>query len=169
MVGMSDTPTQDGTLEQWRLLLEQVEGRLKIQFEEVDGLDRKATTGLAATGVILGLVVNNVDSVIKSPDPVPLVFYSALIVLAAALVMGIYALWPRKLWVVPEPTPLIAQHSAGRPEHTVGELLSTKAAAYDLNVKLTDSKGDRVRVQMLLLAIGGALLVAAYVLERVVK
>jgi hypothetical protein len=166
---VTETAPEDRTLEQWRLLLEQVEGRLKVQLEEVDGLDRKATTGLAATGVILGLVVNNVGSVTTAPDPVPLLFHGALVVLAAALVTGVFALWPRKLWVVPEPTPLLAQHAAGQPEHTVGELLSTKAAAYDLNVKLTDSKGDRVRFQMLLLAIGGGLLVGAYLLERLVK
>jgi hypothetical protein len=166
---VTEPQPQDRTLDQWRLLLEQVEGRLKVQLEEVDGLDRKATTGLAGTGVLLGLVVNNVDSAAKSPDPVPWVFYGALAVLALALVVGVSALWPRKLWVVPEPTPLLAQHASSQPERTVGELLSTKAAAYDLNVKITGAKGDRVRVQMVLLALGGGLLVVATLLERLVK
>ncbi len=165
---MTDAPAPDRTLEQRRLLLEQVEGRLRIQFEEVDGLDRKATTVLAATGVTLGLVINNASTVATSPVGVQWFYYGALGLLAVALVAGVYALWPRHLMVVPEPKPLLEQHAGSLPEFTIGELVSTKAAAYERNVVLTKAKGDRVRLQMVLLALGGSLLVTAYVLERLV-
>lgn len=56
---MTDASSPDPWEPQRRLLLGQIEGRLRVQFDELDGLDRKATTVLAATGVTLGLVVNN--------------------------------------------------------------------------------------------------------------
>ena len=86
---MTDASSPDPWEPQRRLLLEQVEGRLRVQFDELDGLDRKATTILAATGVTLGLVVNNTDDFAKAKDPVPFLFYAALVVLAAGLIAGV--------------------------------------------------------------------------------
>jgi hypothetical protein len=168
MWAVTDDPPPDRTLEQRRLLLEQVEGRIKIQFDELDGLDRKATTVLAATGVTLGLVINNAGHFVSSPRPVPLVFYEALVILAAGLIAGVLAMWPRNVEVVPEPKPFLEQHGTSLPEVTVGELVSTKALAFTRNHGIARRKGDRVRIQMVLLALGGSLLVGAYILERLV-
>jgi hypothetical protein len=165
---MSDPLPPDRTLEQWRLLLEQTEGRLTLQSDEMDGLDRKATTVLAATGIVLGLVINNADSFATSQPPVLLLFYGALVVLAAGIVWGVRALWPQDWRVVPEPGPLIDKHKTLLPEFTTGELLTTKAKAFEHNVPVTQTKANRIRVQMVLLALGGVLLVAAYVLERLI-
>jgi hypothetical protein len=155
-------------LEQRRLLLEQVEGRLEVQLQELDGLDRKATTVLAATGVLLGLVINNAGDFATSPSPVPWVFYGALAVLAVALFAGVRTLWPIKISVVPEPRPFLDQHAAKRPEETMGELANTKAEAFRKNAVFTRTKGDQLRLQMVLLALGGSFLVGAYVLERLI-
>jgi hypothetical protein len=165
---MTDSHLPDRTLEQRRLLLEQVEGRLKVQFDELDGLDRKATTVLAATGVTLGLVINNAGHFASSPIPVPWVFYGALVVLAAGLVAGVVTLWPRDVQVVPDPGPFLEQHQTSLAEPILAELISTKALAFAENHPIARTKGDRVRIQMVLLALGGALLVGAYILERVV-
>jgi hypothetical protein len=165
---VSETPPPDRTLEQRQLLLEQVERRLEIQFDELDGLDRKATTVLAATGVTLGLVINNVRDFASSPCPVPWVFYGALVVLAVGLIAGVAAMWPRNVEVVPDPEPFLEQHGTNLPEATVGELVSTKALAFAANHKIARRKGDQVRNQMVLLALGGSLLVGAYILERLV-
>lgn len=54
------------------------------------------------------------------------------------------------------------------PMAVFGELISTKALAFAKNHDVARTKGNRVRAQMLLLAVGGSLLVAAYVLERLV-
>jgi len=48
----------------------------------------------------------------------------------------------------------------------LGELVSTKALAFANNHGIARTKGNRVRVQMVLLAVGGLLLVGAYVLGR---
>jgi hypothetical protein len=165
---VTDTPPPDRTLEQRRLLLDQVEGRLKVQSEELDGLDRKATTILGATGVVLGLVISNASDFATSPCPVPYLFYGALVVLAAGLVAGVWTLWPRSFQVVPEPGPFLAEHQSKTPEHTIGELVKTKADVFVFNKKVVETKADRIRLQMVLLALGGILLVGAYVMERLV-
>lgn len=165
---MTDVPPRDRTLEQRQLLLEQVDGRIAVQFDELDSLDRKATTVLAATGVVLGLVINNAGAFARSPSPVPWVFYGALVVLAVGLFAGVVALWPRDIRIVPEPRPFLDQHGTSLPEQILGELISTKALAFQMNVAVARTKGDRVRIQMVLLAVGGGLLVGAYVLERLV-
>jgi hypothetical protein len=164
---MPDGSTSDATLAQRRLLLEQIESRLRVQFDELDGLDRKATTVLAATGVTLGLVINNAGSLDNAPALVGFMFYSALVVLAAGLVQGILALWPRRIQVVPDPGPLLEQHQQSPLELIIGEVVSTKSLAFAINHPIARLKGDRVRIQMVLLAVGGTLLVASLVLERV--
>ena len=165
---MIETPPPDRTLDQRRLLLEQVEGRLKVQFDELDGLDRKATTVLAATAVTLGLVINNTSHFASTPYPLPWVFYGALVVLAAGLIAGVAAMWPRDVAVVPDPGPFLEQHQSKLPEWTVGELVNTKALAFATNHPIARRKGARVRFQMALLALGGSLLVGSYLLERLV-
>jgi hypothetical protein len=165
---MTDPPSPDRTLEQRRLLLEQTEARLTLQSDAIDGLDRKATAVLAATGVLLGLVINNTDHFAASPWPMPLVFYGALVILAVGLIAGVQALWFIPFWVVPEPGPLIAQHANKTPEETIGELVTTKAEAVQRNANSGKIKVDRLRRQMILLALGGGSLVGAYVLERLI-
>lgn len=165
---MIDAPPPDRTLEQRRLLLEQVEARLKVQMDEFDGLDRKATTVLAAAGIVLGLVINNASDFARSTGPVTWVFYGALVVLSVGLVAGVFALWPRDVQVVPELGPFLEQHGTSLPEHTLGELISSKATAFKVNGDVARTKGERVRLQMVLLALGGGLLVGAYILARLI-
>ncbi|HEX5014176.1 MAG TPA: hypothetical protein VFV72_08440, partial [Candidatus Limnocylindrales bacterium] len=102
------------------------------------------------------------------PCPVPWVFYGALVTLAAALIAGVVALWPRHVQVAPELGPFLEQHQMSLPEATIGELVSTKALTFETNSEIARRKGNRVRVQMVLLALGGSLLVGAYILERLV-
>jgi hypothetical protein len=165
---MTDPPSPDRTLEQWRLFHEQVDSRIALQFDTTDGLDRKATAVLAATGVVLGLVINNADHFATSRDLAPLLFIEALVVLAFALAAGVIALWPRPFNVVPEPGPLLDQHANKAPVESIGELLATKRKAFDDNKGVSRSKLRRLRAQMVLLAVGGGLLVGAYVLERLI-
>ncbi len=164
---MTDTSSPGRTLEQRRLLLEQVDARMRAQSDEWDGLDRKATTVLAANGVILGLVINNAGSFAASPPVVSLAFYASLAVLAIALVAGIRSLWPRAFAVVPEPQQFLDQHAKQSPEQTMGELASTKAKAFGDNKAAASTKVGRVRWQMALLALGAGLLVSAYIIERI--
>lgn len=166
---VTDAAEYDPTRDQRHLLLEQVEGSLRVQSDEMDGLDRKVTTVLAATGVILGLVINNAEDFANSPPVVVVTFYAALVVLAAGVVAGVISLWPRRFGFVPEPRPFLDQHATRLPEFTLGELANTKADAFGDNTAVVKTKVNRLRAQMVLLAAGGALLVAAYVLERLVS
>jgi hypothetical protein len=165
---VTDAPSPDPTLDQRRLLLEQLDARMETQSDELDGLDRKATTVLVATGVLLGLVVNNARDFPTSPPLLPLALYGSLAVLAVALFAGVWSLWPSRFAVVPEPGPFLAQYATRMPVDTMGELLSTKADAFNGNAKVARKKANRLRFQMVLLAVGGGLLVGAYILERLV-
>jgi hypothetical protein len=113
--------------DQLMLLLEQVEGRLGSQREEWEGLDRKATTILGATGVVFGLVVNSAEPVTPASDVGPRVLLSALIVLVGGVVIGIMSLAPRRIANVPEPTPLITDYAGVSTDLTLGTLITTKA------------------------------------------
>ncbi|HET9754900.1 MAG TPA: hypothetical protein VFP66_00225 [Candidatus Limnocylindrales bacterium] len=60
---------------------------------------------------------------------------------------------------------MLHKHATNTPEETIGELLTTKAEAFERNTPVTRTKANRIRAQMLLLMAGGILLVGAYVLE----
>jgi hypothetical protein len=151
--------------EQLTLLLDQVEGRLGTQREEWEGLDRKATTILGATGVVFGLVVNSAQPLNAASDLGTRILLSALVVLAGGLVIGILSLAPRRIASVPEPTPLLANYAGASTDLTLGTLITTKAQVFDFNRKVLDSKLRFLVVQMILLAVGGGLLVAALLIE----
>jgi hypothetical protein len=153
--------------DQLKLLLEQVEGRLGTQREEWDGLDRKATTILGATGVLFGLVVNNADPLATTPQPGPRLFLASLVVLIGGVVVGILCLAPRRIANVPEPTPLVRGYASATTDLTLGTLTTTKAQVFDFNRSVLESKLRFLVVQMALLVIGGALLTAALVIGEV--
>lgn len=161
------TPPPDP--EQVRLLNDLVESRLQLQTDELDSLDRKATTVLAGTGVLLGLVVNNVDAFAKSTSAgPPILFYGSLILLAAGLVAGLWTLWPRRIQVVPQPAALVDQYYARHPDDTLPEILSTRRKGWADNKPVVERKSRRLKLQIILLATGGVLLVAAYIMDKVV-
>lgn len=163
---MIEPPVSDVTTTQRRLLLEQVEGSLKVQSDAHDALDRKVATVVAATGFLLGLVINNTSDFAAARDGVTFAFYLALIALAVALVIGLAALWPRPFGLVPEPEPFLEKHATKLLPEIVGVLISTKARVYGDNKEVARSKYKLLRWQTFLLAVGGVMLVAAYVLER---
>jgi hypothetical protein len=154
--------------DQLRLLLEQVDARLEIQVRSLESLDEKATTILGATGVVLGLVLASGDDFSSANQPVPAFYYGALVALAIGLVIGVKTLWPQGLSVVPEPKVLVNDYYGRSLEQTIADLLPTKRDAFAENVELSEAKGRGLRVQMVIVAVGGILLVAAYVLVKVV-
>lgn len=155
--------------EQVRLLNDLVQARLELQRDELDSLDRKATTVLAGTGVLLGLVVNNVDAFAHATSQAaPIFLYSSMVSLALGLVAGLWTLWPRHIQVIPHPTNLVEQYYARHPADTLPEILSTRRTGWEKNKPVVERKSWRLKIQIGLLAAGGVLLVVAYVLNKVV-
>ncbi len=155
---MTETPASlvnppSGQLE---LLTAELEGRLKAQSGEVESLDRKASTGLAATGVVLGLVVNNVDKFATALSGPRNVFLGSLALLAAALACGVWSIWPRRAKVVPSPRRLIEGYYAKSRDDTLANLVSARLRAFEENKNLSLSKILWLRLEMSLLALGGA-------------
>jgi hypothetical protein len=153
---MTGTP-EPPTLAHLTLLLAQVDARLADQRSEWDGLDRKGTTVLAATGVLLGLVVNNAAAFRAYPAPAPDVYLASAAVLVLGLAAGVVNLVPRRFRAAPEPPHLLDYAGQGS-EHTVGTLLTTKAKAFKINADQVVWKVRAVRAQLALLVIAGGLL-----------
>ncbi len=84
------------------LLDREVRGRLDYQLTEVDGLDTKATTVLAASGVFLGLVVTGTKAIVHPALVTTVTLDTALLVLTVCLFIGAYVIWPREVRVVPK-------------------------------------------------------------------
>jgi hypothetical protein len=154
-------------LDHLRLLLEQVDQRVRYQRDEWDGLDRKATTVLATTGVLLGLVVNNATYLSGTPPPGPFVFFLALGALVVALVAGVVALWPREFRVVPEPKPFVDAYAGEPTDKTLGTLVSTKAMYFAENRGPMTTKLRLLRGQVVLVTLAGLLLAVVLVIREV--
>lgn len=152
--------------EQLTLLNEELKRRAELQSEEMEGLDRKGSTMLAGTGVVLGLVINNVDAFTTTLPGVRFLFLGALVVLTLALLAGVIVLWPRKAKVVPAPRRLVEGYYAQDHDDTLARLLSTRLAAAELNKNLTVGKVRALMWQMVLMAIGGVGLVLAFALKE---
>jgi hypothetical protein len=164
---MSDAPLPD--LEHLRLLLDQVDQRIAYQRDEWDGLDRKATTVLATTGVVLGLVVNNAGAFAATPSPGPTLFIVALCALVVGLVAGVITLWPREFKVVPQPGPFLDRYGGAATDLTMGTLVRTKADAFQDNLPTLIWKLRALRAQMGLLTGASVVLVIVLVLREVMK
>lgn len=159
------TPPPD--LDRLRFLLAQVDDQMAHQRDEWDGLDRKATTVLATTGVLLGLVVNNAGALGRTPSPGPSVFFLALAALVVALGAGVVALAPRRLTDAPDPEPFLSGYADKELGDTIGTLVSTKAGEYRKNGDTIHSKLLAVRVQMTLVLAAGILLAVLLVIQEV--
>jgi hypothetical protein len=144
--------------EHLRLLHDQIEARNGLQHDEWDGLERKGTTVLAATGVMLALVVNNAKSFEAYPAPAPTLFIGTLALLALGIGAGVVTLWPRDFKVAPEPAPLLEGYTAEATDYTLARVLRSKAAAFEVNESSKRPKLWAIRAQLLLLAAAGGLL-----------
>jgi hypothetical protein len=149
--------------EQLTLLNQELVSRSRVQLDELDGLDRKASTFVAATGVVLGLVGNNANSFASSADLVRYAFLAAVLLFAFSLICGLFEFWPRRLLTVPDGQGLVDKYYALLPEPTLASLVSTRADALRNNDTACIEKFHWLRRQMLCFAIGSGLLVFAFV------
>lgn len=131
------------------------------QSDELEGLDRKATTVLAANGVVLGLALNSSGALATSSALVYSVSIGSLLALGIGLLAGLVTLWPVSRKIVPRPGRLVQGYYAKRKSETLAVLISTRLAAFESNEGLSRTKTLRLRLQMVLLAVGGVGLVVA--------
>jgi hypothetical protein len=160
------SPSKYPPREQLVLLNEELSGRAALQSDEIEGIDRKASTMLAGTGVVLGLVVNNVGQFQGEIPEARYLFFGSLAVLAVGLVAGVFALWPRRVRVVPEPRGLVEGYYAQDHDHTLANLVSIRLRALEENKNFSRHKVLSLRAQMLLLAAGGIGLVLAFIAKE---
>lgn len=155
--------------DQLTLVREELAGLAELQSGEVEGLDRKGTTILAANGVVLGLVLSNVEDFHDVAGWAPVFFNVALVGLAVGLLLGVWQLWPRKFKVVPEPKPFVKGYYAKPWNETMANLISAHLKAFGINKALSAQKSRLLKGQMVMLAGGGVLLVAAYLTNELLR
>jgi hypothetical protein len=155
-----------------KLLHDQLSERSAHQDDELEGLDRKASTMLASVGLVFGLILNNADHFSLADLCTcqtfwfPVAYYVALFVLAVGLLFGVWQLWPQNISVVPRPGRLIDGYYWKPTDETLAVLLSARVKALEQNEGLTRKKSLRLRVQMVSVGGGGLLLLAAYLLRQ---
>jgi hypothetical protein len=146
------------TIEQLTLLEREMAAALVRQREAWDGLDRKGTTLMATTGVLLGLLANQAETIQAYRDPAPAAFKVALAMLVLGIVAGLFTLWPRQFTVVPDPKGLLS-YAGKAADYTLGTLASTEAAAYERNRGGMQFKLWMVRLQTALLVLAAIALI----------
>jgi hypothetical protein len=156
-------------LDHLKLLDAAVEGRLAAQHDEWDGIERKGTTILGATGVLLGLVVNNGGNLGAYPGPAPLLFGLAVLALSAGVLAGVVTIWPRDFAIVPEPADLLDVYAAKATDFTIGTLLRTKQKAFEKNRRGLQPKVLAIRAQLILLAVGAVALLLVLTIREVTQ
>lgn len=122
---------------------------------------------LAATGVLLGLAVNNASAFETYPAPAPALFLVALAALALGVGAGVITLWPREFKVAPEPGPLLKGYTAAATDYTLAQVLQNKAGAIAINEGKRRPKVLAIRFQLVLVAAAGGLLFAVLWIGRV--
>jgi hypothetical protein len=149
--------------EQLDLLAKELDSRVKSESAEYEGLDRKATATLAATGVVFGLVINNADQFAASLSGPRNLYNASLVLLVLGLVAGVRSMWPRRAAIVPKPRNLIADYYKRQRDDTLAALIATRVEAFGLNANIADGKLKWLRFQMGLLCCGGIALVVAFI------
>lgn len=148
----------------WRerlvLLNEELRGRAALQWEELDGIDRKASTILAGTGVVLALVINNARP-LQETHASSVLFFIAVIGLAAALASGVFVLWPRRLDTVPAAQRLVDEYHSQSYDETLRALVATRARATETNRQTVEAKVRALKVQVAFFGVAAACLVVA--------
>jgi hypothetical protein len=152
--------------EQLVLLNEELHGRAGLQSDELEGLDRKASTMLAGTGVVLAVVINNVNQFQLTGCEARDLFYGSLVSLSAALFAGVVALWPRQIRVIPSPRGLVERYYAKGYDETLANLVSSRLKAAELNKNISVGKVRALKFQMVLVALGGLSIVLAFLAKE---
>jgi hypothetical protein len=152
--------------EDLRFLLAQIEGRSSAQADAFDALDRKATTILAASGVLLGLAITSRAALANPSAVVSTAYDVALVMLVLGLIEGVSVLWTQGFTFVPEPRPFLDDAYGKTLDETLPTLLANKRDAFERNAQLNHHKDARLRLQMAVLIVGGTVLFAAQLLLR---
>lgn len=146
----------------------EVKERLALQRTELDDLQRIIAIVLTANGVVLGFAGSQFPS---GPHHAKFfLFVAAVAVLAADIVAGAWALWPKRaIKTTVDPAALVEEYTAAATNVMLYDLIAAARAAYQQNedVGIQKLRSMLVRSQLLLLGAGALLLGAGTVAPHV--
>lgn len=155
------------------LAYDEAKGLIHVQMQEIDRLDTKASTLLAASGLILsvlisgqalgifslagrgiGFAVNRVDHVLLA---------SASLFIMISLVLGVMALWVRCYKLAPHPKTMRSKYLDWPEEQTKLQVLHNIVCAFGVNASIISTKITRLKYGLSFFAVRTALLVIIFV------
>lgn len=154
-----DRPTEP----QVRLLYAELLAALKLQLDEIDTVERKATFLLAPIAAALGLGVNAIGKLGPSMWAQG-VFNVGLITLVAALFASVGAIWLTDVWSVPGGEGIWPDYATSDPVTYLIDACATAAEMWERNRDLqrARSKETWLKVQVTLLTAGVTMLTIGY-------
>jgi hypothetical protein len=146
---------------------------IQVQFAQIDGLDTKASTLLAAAGLVLSVLISGQALSLFFLDGKtirPTYNYADYVLLASAslfilisLVLGVMSLYVRHYKWAPHPKTMRTKYLDWAEDKTKLRILDNLIGAYEENAKTISEKARLLQYGFTLFAIGTALLVVIFV------
>ena len=154
------------------LIYSEVKERLRVQYDGIDALDRKAGTILTFSSVIIavaaGLRFTTLDQDVASKVVFLLFFSLGALLYALTVWFAVNAYSAVTLRGDPEPRPLRDNYMFKDPVYTKRRVLSNLIESFEFNAARLRPKALNVNVAMRLVFLETILLAAALVLDRAV-
>ena len=140
------------------IVLDEARRALDFQFEQLDGLDTKASIVLGIAGVVFTIVLTNLLLVEFAAEANLHLAKAALVPISLAFVLSIVKLWIKKYKKPPSLERLRSYYIAEDLEKTKLRIIDVYLKAVDDNAKLLNYQVWLVKCSYILLSIGLGLL-----------
>jgi len=168
-----DKPSDKARFGSLDLAYGEAKNLIQVQFWQIDGLDTKASTLLAAAGLVLSVLISGqalslfflYDKAIRlSFNRVDYTLLaSASLFILISLVLGVVALYVRHYKLAPYPRTIRTKYLDWAEDKTKLQILDNLVVDYEENAKTISKKATLLQYGFTLFAIGTALLVVIFV------
>lgn len=148
----------------------EIKSRLDLQRTELDDLQRIVAIVLAANGVVLGFAGSQFPFGHGRPEYIVVIFIVAIGVLSLDILVGVWALWPKKaIKAIVEPPALVDEYVESATNVMLFDLIAAANNAYQSNesIGIRKRRSWLVRTQLLLLGLGALVLGAGIIISHV--
>ena len=147
---------------------------IEVQFRQIDGLDTKASNLLAATGIVLSVLISGqilsifLNSKTGSPEYVMadyVLLGSASLFTLVSVILGVIALYVRHYKLSPDPRIIRTEYLNWTEEQTKLQILDNLILNFEDNAKTLSKKAALLQYGFTLFGFGTALLVIIFIVN----
>jgi len=172
-IAEGDKPSDETGFASLGLAYGEAKSLIQVQFGQIDGLDTKASTLLAAAGLVLSVLISgqalslffldgmSIRLTYKMVDYVLLA--SASLFILISLVLGVMALHVRRYKLTPHPRLMRTKYLDWPEDKTKLQILDNLVTDYEENAGTISKKATLLQYGFTLFAVGTALLVIIFV------